>query len=70
MKNLEVMKTFLLLCLVLLAGYAVYIYHSERYKVISAADKVYLIDQRTGATYYPVEDQGTVKWRKWVDAMR
>ncbi|HEY0896918.1 MAG TPA: hypothetical protein VGE15_10240 [Sphingobacteriaceae bacterium] len=66
MKFLESLKVFLLLCLALTAAYAVYIYHSERYELVTAVDKVYLIDKRTGATYYPAEDKGQVQWRIWV----
>jgi len=69
MKSLDVLKVLLLLVLVFITGFAVAIFHSQRYQPITAQDKLYLIDKRTGTTYYPAQVQGKVQWQVWVPAM-
>ncbi len=66
MKSIDTLKTILLFCLVLIAGYFAWAYHSERYQAVSVQDRLYLVDKRTGATYYPAPVAGAVKWQLWV----
>ena len=69
MKSLDLLKVLLLLVLTVIAGYAVSIYQTQRYQPVTAQDKLYLIDKRTGTTYYPAQVQGKVQWQVWVPAL-
>ncbi|HEY0896412.1 MAG TPA: hypothetical protein VGE15_07675 [Sphingobacteriaceae bacterium] len=66
MKSLETIKILLLFCLVLIIGYIAQTYHVDRYQAVNVGDRLYLVDKRTGATFYPAGTAGAVKWQRWV----
>ena len=66
MKSFETIKIILLFCLVLVIGYIAQTYHSDRYQALTVGDRLYMVDKRTGATFYPAGAAGAVKWQLWV----
>jgi hypothetical protein len=69
MKSLDLFKSILLFGLLVILGYIAAIYHLEKYQPVTVRDQLYLVNKRTGETFYPAQVQGQVKWQQWVPAL-